>query len=72
MKKLTMFLIGVFAFTLQSFSFTPPDEGLWLPMFVDRLNYVDMQKMGLNLTAEEIYSVNNSSLKDAIIIFGRG
>lgn len=67
MKKLTMFLIGVFTFTLQSFSFTPPDEGMWLPMFVDRLNYVDMQEMGLRLTAEEIYSINNSSLKDAIV-----
>ena len=33
---------------------TVPDEGMWLPMFIDRLNYVDMQKMGLHLTAEEI------------------
>jgi len=41
-------------------------------MLIDRLNYVDMQEMGLNLTAEEIYSINNSSLKDAIVIFGRG
>jgi hypothetical protein len=48
------------------------DEGMWLPLFVERLNYVDMQKMGLQLTAEEIYSINNSSLKDAIAIFGRG
>ena len=48
------------------------DEGMWLPMFVDRLNYEDMQKMGLNLTAEEIYSINNGSLKDAIVIFGSG
>ncbi len=48
------------------------DEGMWIPMFIDRLNYTDMQKMGLKLTAEEIYSVNNGSLKDAIIIFGRG
>ena len=48
------------------------DEGMWIPMLVERLNYVDMQKMGLNLTPEEIYSVNNSSLKDAIVIFGRG
>ncbi len=67
MKKLTMFLIGVFTFSLQSFSFTPPDEGMWLPMFVDRLNYVDMHEMGLQLSADEIYSINNSSLKDAII-----
>jgi len=48
------------------------DEGMWLPMFIQRLNYVDMQKQGLHLTAEEIYSVNHSSLKDAIIHFGGG
>lgn len=48
------------------------DEGMWLPMFIDRLNYADMQKMGLKLTPQEIYSVNNASLKDAIILFGRG
>jgi hypothetical protein len=46
------------------------DEGMWLPMLIKRLNYTDMQKMGLQLTAEEIYSVNNSSLKDAIVQFG--
>ena len=47
-----------------------PDEGMWLPMFVDRLNYVDMQKMGLKLTAEELYSINNGSLKDAVVSLG--
>lgn len=45
---------------------------MWLPMLIERLNYVDMEKMGLHLTADEIYSVNHSSLKDAIIIFGGG
>lgn len=48
------------------------DEGMWLPMLIERLNYVDMQKEGLKLTPEEIYSVNHSSLKDAIIQFGNG
>ena len=48
-------------------AFDPPDEGMWLPMFVERLNYVDMQQAGLQLTAEEIYSINNSSLKDAVV-----
>lgn len=48
------------------------DEGMWLPMFVQRLNYVDMQKKGLQLTAEEIYSINNSSLKDAIVMLSGG
>ena len=46
---------------------TYADEGMWLPMFIERLNYTDMQKLGLQLTAEEIYSVNNSSMKDAIV-----
>lgn len=49
-----------------------PDEGMWLPMFVERLNYVDMQKMGLHLTADELYSINHSSLKDAIVSLGGG
>jgi len=46
------------------------DEGMWLPMFIKRLNYVDMQNEGLKLTPEEIYSINNASLKDAIVNFG--
>jgi len=48
------------------------DEGMWLPLFIERLNYIDMQKEGLHLTPEEIYSINHSSLKDAIIHFGGG
>lgn len=48
------------------------DEGMWLPMFVERLNYVDMQKMGLQLTPEELYSINSSSLKDAIAGLSEG
>jgi len=69
MKKLIFVLFILFLGfkpTLQA------DEGMWLPMLIERLNYVDMQKMGLQLTSEEIYSVNNSSLKDAIIQFGNG
>lgn len=49
-----------------------PDEGMWLPMFFKNLNYATMQKMGLKLTAEELYAINNSSLKDAIVQFGNG
>lgn len=48
------------------------DEGMWLPLHIDRLNQVDMQKMGLQLTADEIYSINHSSLKDAIVNLGGG
>ncbi|KAA9333832.1 S46 family peptidase [Adhaeribacter soli] len=43
---------------------------MWLPLLVKRLNQVDMQKKGLQLTAEEIYDINNASLKDAIVQFG--
>ncbi|MDX5417671.1 MAG: S46 family peptidase, partial [Hymenobacteraceae bacterium] len=50
--------------------FAKADEGMWLPMLIKRLNHADMQKKGLQLTAEEIYNVNNSSLKDAIVQFG--
>jgi len=63
---MTMLFIGVGTFSAKA------DEGMWLPFLINRLNYVDMQKKGLQLTAEEIYSVNNSSLKDAIIQFGNG
>jgi hypothetical protein len=47
-----------------------PDEGMWLPMLVERLNYVDMKREGLHLTADELYSINHSSLKDAIVSMG--
>ncbi|WP_396186069.1 S46 family peptidase [Flavobacterium sp.] len=48
------------------------DEGMWFLMFIERLNHRDMEKMGLQLTSEEIYSINNSSLKDAIVQFNGG
>ena len=50
----------------------PPDEGMWLPLFISRLNYTDMQKEGLHLSADELYSINHSSLKDAIVMLDGG
>jgi hypothetical protein len=52
--------------------FVRADEGMWFLMFIERLNHRDMQKMGLHLTTEEIYSINNSSLKDAVVQFNGG
>jgi hypothetical protein len=52
--------------------FVRADEGMWFLMFIERLNHRDMQKMGLQLTTEEIYSINNSSLKDAVVQFNGG
>jgi hypothetical protein len=69
MKKITLSLLVIL--TVLSFQ-SRADEGMWLPLFIERLNYVDMQKEGLHLTADEIYSINHSSLKDAIIMFGGG
>ncbi|MCX8533414.1 S46 family peptidase [Chryseobacterium luquanense] len=65
MKRI--FLLFTF---LLGFAQMRADEGMWLLMLIKRLNGVDMQKEGLHLTPEEIYSVNNSSMKDAIVSFG--
>lgn len=48
------------------------DEGMWLLPLLEKLNYATMKEMGLELTPEQIYSINNTSLKDAIVIFGGG
>ncbi|WP_410006010.1 S46 family peptidase [Aequorivita nionensis] len=67
MKKVILcLLLTAFVLPVQA------NEGMWFLMHIERLNYRDMQKMGLQLTPEEIYSVNHSSLKDAIVQFNRG
>ncbi len=48
------------------------DEGMWLLPLIEKLNIGTMTEMGLKLTAEDIYSINKASLKDAIVIFGGG
>lgn len=57
---------------LFGFGHAKADEGMWLPMLIKRLDQRNLQEMGLQLTPEEIYSVNNSSLKDAIVSLGGG
>lgn len=69
MKRLLFIFVIALTLGFKGFA-TVPDEGMWLPLFIERLNYVDMQKMGLHLTADELYSVNHSSLKDAIVSLG--
>ncbi|WP_273273738.1 S46 family peptidase [Maribacter polysiphoniae] len=68
MKKI---FLAIIAFII-SFTSVMADEGMWFLMHIERLNYRDMQKMGLQLTPEEIYSINNQSLKDAIVQFNGG
>jgi hypothetical protein len=55
-----------------SFFKASADEGMWLPMILGEQVYADMVKRGLKLTNEQLYAVNKSSLKDAILFFGRG
>jgi hypothetical protein len=47
------------------------DEGMWLLSLLNK-NYDKMQEMGLTLSVEDIYSINNASMKDAVVIFGGG
>jgi hypothetical protein len=48
------------------------DEGMWIPILIEKFNIQLMQEKGFKLTAEDIYSVNKASMKDAIVIFGGG
>ena len=62
MKKITYFLAMLLLFSGLNLK---ADEGMWIPLLL-RQNFAEMQRLGLKLTPEQIYSVNHSSLKDAI------
>jgi len=61
-------ILSFFILTSRLFA----DEGMWLPMLLKQLNEKDMKAMGMKISAEDIYSVNKSSMKDAVVLFGRG
>ena len=65
-------LAGLFAFILFLSIQAKADEGMWLPSLVGKLNIDQMHSMGLKLSAEQIYSINSSSLKDAVVALDRG
>ncbi len=67
MKKL--FLSIAFLITILR---SQADEGMWLPLLLGKQVYGDMVKKGLKLKADQLYSANKASIKDAIIIFGNG
>lgn len=67
MKK-TGFVLLMTLFVLRSYA----DEGMWLPMLLGEQVYKEMVKKGLKLKPEQLYSMNQASIKDAIIIFGGG
>ena len=64
MKKIVT-LITILVFSVQLVA----KEGMWIPMLLNN-NIAEMKAMGCELSAEDIYSVNHSSLKDAIVSFG--
>jgi hypothetical protein len=66
------FLLSLSAALLLFTTVARADEGMWLPVLLDQLNITDMKARGFQLTAEDIYSVNHSSMKDAVCQFGGG
>ena len=67
MKKLLVIILAA----IVSFG-AAADEGMWLLPLLEKMNIKTMQQMGCRLTADEIYSINHTSLKDAVVIFGGG
>ena len=66
MKKTILLFVSVLAMLGSR-----ADEGMWIPMLIGK-NYEEMQRLGLKLTREDLYSINHSSMKDAILMFGGG
>lgn len=55
-----------------SFSVSAQQGGMWIPSLLKGMNETEMKNLGGKLSAEDVYSVNNSSLKDAIVHFNGG
>jgi len=70
MKKLLFVLL--ISLHLLSTKTTRADEGMWLPILLEQMNQSNMQALGMKITAKDIYDINHSSLKDAILLFGGG
>ncbi len=67
MKKLfTLLALASITFTAMA------DEGMWLLPYIKKMNSKDLKEHGCKLKAEDIYSAEKSSLKDAIVVFGGG
>ena len=68
MKRLPLFITLLLTLSI---GIAKAGEGMWIPMLL-QYNEKEMQEMGMKITAEDIYSINHSSLKDAIVLFGGG
>src|SRR5690606_9183544 len=67
MKKIILLMLSLIIYTGIK-----ADEGMWMLPLIEKLNIQKMHNMGCALTAEEIYSEESISLKDAVIVFGGG
>ena len=67
MKRLKYLFVAFFIF-LSSVAIA--DEGMWLPLLLEKLNEKEMKSLGMKISAKDIYNINSGSLKDAIVSFG--
>src|SRR5512133_33248 len=64
-------LFSIFCASLVFLTDINAGEGMW-PLILDSITVKDMQAKGMRLTADDIYSINHASLKDAVVLFGGG
>ena len=65
------FTFSIIISSLLSFS-AIADEGMWLPQLLKSMNIADMEAKGIKINAENLYNINNSSIKDAVVSLGGG
>lgn len=68
MKHINKLLFAAILLLYSVISFA--NEGMWLPLLLEKLNEKEMKSLGMKISAKDIYSINSGSLKDAIVSFG--
>jgi hypothetical protein len=66
-RQLFVFLVFIVSATCLS-----AKEGMWIPTLLQKYNIEEMSKMGFKLSADDVYSINHASMKDAVVSFGGG
>ncbi len=72
MHKMRKFVIALLAVISMFQAGVKADEGMWLLSLLEKMNMDEMTEMGLELSYEQIYSINQASLKDAVGALDRG
>lgn len=63
-------ILTICLLVLRTFAFA--DEGMWIPLLLKQLNETTMKERGMKFSADDIYNINKSSMKDAVVLFGGG